>query len=92
MRLCEETMRGKTAEYTGGSADRLCGFKSAAVLQGCTPEQALAGMLAKHIVSIYDMCAAPRLCYAPEVWTEKITDSINYLVLLKALVVEDANG
>ena len=41
MRLCEETMRGKTSEYTGGSADRLCGFKSAAVLQGCTPEQAL---------------------------------------------------
>ena len=31
-------------------------FKVAASLQGIYPEQALAGMMAKHTVSIYDMC------------------------------------
>lgn len=89
---CRMLLAGKAKEYTGDDPDRLSAFKAASVLQGCTPQQALAGMLAKHIVSLYDMCKAPRLSYAPEVWMEKITDSINYLVLLKALAVEDANG
>lgn len=30
--------------------------------------------------------------YSLDRWTEKITDSINYLLLLKALVEEEANG
>ena len=57
-------------------------------LQHCTPEQALAGMLAKHIVSLYDMCFDVGTHYDISTWDEKITDSLNYLFLLKAIVKE----
>ena len=52
------------------------------------PQRALAGMLAKHIVSIYDMCFAEETVYPMDTWDEKITDSLNYLFLLKAIVKE----
>ena len=45
-------------------------------------------MLEKHIVSLYDMfCADGVICDAGT-WDEKITDSLNYLFLLKAIVKE----
>ena len=53
---CEQTLQRKKKEYTGDSQDRLSAFKVAAAMQGCKPERALAGMMAKHIVSLYDMC------------------------------------
>lgn len=46
-------------------------------------------MLAKHVISLFDMCAAGICVFPTEMWEEKITDSINYLVLLKAIIVED---
>ena len=85
---CRVLLMRKTKEYTGDNADRLSAFKAAAALQSCTPERALAGMLAKHIVSLYDMCFAENAVFRPEEWDEKITDSINYLVLLRAIVKE----
>lgn len=72
------------------SEDRLIAFKRAAALQNETVKQALCGMLAKHIVSIYDMSMSNDY-FTPERWTEKITDSINYLLLLKAAVMEEEN-
>ena len=63
-------------------------FKAAAALQHTTPERALAGMLAKHIVSLYDMCFDGDTDYDISTWNEKITDSLNYLFLLKAIVKE----
>lgn len=70
------------------SPDRLAAFKKAAALQNETSAQALLGMLAKHIVSISDMCVA-NSDEPLERWIEKITDSINYLILLRALIEED---
>ena len=87
--LCAATLQRKTGEYAGGCSDRLGSFKSAAALQHGTPSQALAGMLAKHIVSLYDMCFANNVKYDLCTWEEKITDSINYLLLLKAIVKEE---
>ena len=84
---CLSLLGAKGEEYDIGSDDRLHAFKVAAVLQGRTPKQALAGMLAKHTVSVYDMCNEGE--YSLEKWTEKITDSINYLLLLKAMVYEE---
>ena len=84
MHQCEEVLINKAREYA--TEDRLHNFKVAAGLQGITPQQALAGMMCKHTVSIYDMCRAGE--YDITVWDEKITDHINYLLLLKALVVE----
>lgn len=84
---CTDILIAKAKEYA--TEDRLHNFKVAAELQMTTPINALAGMLAKHTVSIYDMCRSGRSC-SMEMWEEKITDHINYLLLLKALVVEDA--
>ena len=89
MRRCADILQKKTKEYTGDDTDRLGAFKAAAALQRCSPERALAGMLAKHIVSVYDMCLAGAEHYGMDAWDEKITDSINYLILLKAIVKEE---
>ena len=75
----------KASEYA--TEDRLHNFKVAAALEGKTPEQALAGMMAKHTVSVYDM-AESGLAYPIDLWQEKITDHINYLFLLNAIVRE----
>jgi len=85
---CGEILQRKAKEYTGDSPDRLSAFKVAAAMQGCGPERALAGMMAKHIVSIYDMCYAEGETYDIAVWDEKITDTLNYLFLLKGIVEE----
>ena len=76
----------KAKEYA--TEDRLHNFKVAAALEGKTQEQALAGMMAKHTVSVYDM-AESGLAYPIELWQEKITDHINYLFLLNAIVREE---
>ena len=76
----------KAKEYA--TEDRLHNFKVAAALEGQTQEQALAGMMAKHTVSVYDM-AESGLAYPIELWQEKITDHINYLFLLNAIVREE---
>lgn len=83
---CLDILVAKAKEYA--TDDRLHNFKVAASLQGIYPEQALAGMMAKHTVSVYDMCHSGDV-YPIELWDEKITDSINYLLLLKALVSEE---
>lgn len=67
--------------------DRLAHFKKAAALQGTTVAQAAFGMLAKHLVSISDMVASTDE-YPLEKWDEKISDSINYLLILRAIVEE----
>lgn len=76
----------KAKEYA--TEDRLHNFRVAAALEGKTPAQALAGMMAKHTVSVYDM-AESGLAYPIELWQEKITDHINYLFLLNAIVWEE---
>lgn len=68
--------------------DRLAAFRKAAHLQGETVKQALCGMLAKHVVSVYDMSMSDNH-FSDAQWTEKITDSINYLLLLKAAIAEE---
>lgn len=85
---CADTLQRKAKEYTGDSPDRLSAFKVAAAMQGCGSEKALAGMMAKHIVSIYDMCYSDSETFDVAVWDEKITDTLNYLFLLKAIVEE----
>ena len=85
---CRDILYHKAMEYA--TEDRLHNFHVAAELRGCTPEQALAGMMAKHTVSVYDMCEATAAEVFPiELWQEKITDSINYLLLLNAMVREN---
>jgi len=69
--------------------DRLSNFKTAAAFQNTTPESALLGMLSKHLVAISDFIRTQRFREEDFTqWEEKITDSINYLHLLEALVQE----
>ena len=87
--ICKSVLIDKAKQYADDS-DRLHNFKIASVIEGCTPIQALAGMMAKHTVSVYDLCRQHDIGLAipPELWEEKITDSINYLLLLKAVLAE----
>ena len=88
---CSMVMLRKSDEYTEGSDDKLEHFRAAAALMGVKPEAALMGMLSKHLVSVADMCMDQRgsAAYSIDQWEEKITDSMNYLFLLKAIIRED---
>ena len=86
LKRCTDVLIVKAREYA--TDDRLHNFKVAAELENCIPRQALAGMMAKHTVSIYDMCNSGQK-YPIELWNEKITDHINYLLLLRAIIEEE---
>jgi hypothetical protein len=79
----------KSAEYSRGG-DRLSNFKKQAAMKGETPEKALLGNWMKHLSSILDIIedieAGQPVVLAQ--LQEKLTDSINYHVLLEALVTE----
>lgn len=85
---CRSMLVRKAEEYAGPT-DRLHNFKVAAELQCTSTRRALSGMMAKHTVSIFDLCEMPHTEADLAMWTEKITDHINYLLLLKAVVIED---
>lgn len=87
MEMCFDILIEKAKEYAD-NGDRLHNFKYAGNLQGINPVKALSGMMAKHTISIYDMCGSEAL-HTREMWDEKITDSINYLLLLKALLIDE---
>ena len=88
IQYCKDLLGLKGDEYDTYDNDRLHAFKSAAVIQHETQKQALAGMMAKHTVSIYDMCSQT-VEFTKEKWIEKITDSINYLLILRAILEEE---
>lgn len=88
---CEHLLTGKGEEYAlNPDIDRLAHFKKAAAMIEGTQREALFGMLAKHLVSLSDMCVSTKE-HSKERWSEKITDSINYLLLLKAIVEEESH-
>ena len=84
--ICNQLLCNKSQEYDFGK-DRLHSFKVAAELLKTTPEEALLGYLTKHIMSIYDMIPEVNN-FSFDKFMEKITDTINYLLLLKGLLYE----
>jgi hypothetical protein len=85
LQRCIDVLVIKGAEYA--TEDRLHNFKVAATIQDVDILEAVAGMMAKHTVSVYDMCGSTEP-FTLEQWDEKITDHINYLILLRAAVIE----
>ena len=89
IRLCLEVLCRKSDEYSTDN-DKLHNFKVAGALQGCSDIKALGGMMCKHTVSIYDLIndfeSGKKI--PVYLWNEKIGDSINYLLLLNAMVIE----
>ena len=92
LQLVTKVLIKKRNEYTpeASTSDCLKNFKNGSSLMG-SPELCLCSYMLKHLVSIFDMSKAPDNYELP-VWTEKITDCINYLFLLKALIVERNNN
>ncbi len=82
----QDVLAVKSMEY--GPVDRLGNFKKTAALRGVKLHQAVGGMMVKHTVSIYDMIESGKP-YSMDQWDEKITDHINYLILLKATLIEN---
>ena len=82
-------MCSKSAEYSRGD-DKLHNFYRAAEIDRISPEEALRGMDLKHRTSISDMLddLAFGIDCPKEVWLEKITDDINYKLLLLGLLYE----
>lgn len=94
-KLIKAVLVNKGAEYTRGD-DRLSNFKRMAAALNSTPESALVGAWMKHIASILDMVDDIETyqdvrkdgVHPMSQWDEKIGDAINYLILLRALVIE----
>ena len=89
----KKTVLGAKAGEYATDSDRLHNFKVAAALQGCTPETALIGMWAKHVVSVVDLVKKLENGYHTPmaVWKEKIGDSSNDLDLLMGLLLDRAS-
>lgn len=87
----QNTLVKKSAEYATDE-DRLHNFKVAADLQGVSMREALAGMMAKHTVSVYDLCSDAGTMYTEAYIDEKIGDHINYLILLKAVLIDEMDS
>lgn len=86
---CRDTLVKKSKEYMRND-DRLYNFKKAAQMDGTNPADALWGMWLKHLVSVSDIIedVSKQKYPSKEILAEKITDSVNYLILLKAIMVE----
>ena len=89
IKAIRETLAGKAKEYA--SEDRLYNFKRAAEIDQTTPENALKGMWLKHVVSVLDLISG-KLERSEHMINEKIGDSVNYLILLEAVLKEKLNS
>ena len=85
----KKVMCAKSAEYARGN-NKLHNFYRAAEVDGISPIEALRGMQLKHRVSISDMLddLMQGKHHPKELWHEKLTDTINYDILLWALLQE----
>ena len=89
---CWKLLFSKRKEYA--TADPFHNFRRAADLQGITKEQALIGMMDKHVISVHDMVneAAEGASFSADKWREKIGDNINYLLILWAMVTMEGGA
>ena len=86
----KELLKLKEGEYSQGG-DRLDQFKKGATLINRKSHQVLQGFMLKHTTAIYDMLQEDNTDMFTQVrWREKIYDHINYLILLLAIVEENA--
>ena len=89
LKRTRDVLASKATEYATVSS-RMHNFIRAGKMLSCTPERALMGMLAKHWISVLDIVDGVErgVEYSEEFVSEKIGDSINYLILLEGLLYE----
>ena len=87
--IAKDTAKGQ--EYSRNN-NRLHNFIEGSKMLGISLPMYLMALRSKHEVSILDMCRdldkKPPVTHSIETWTEKITDSIMYLIILYAYVCE----
>ncbi len=93
---CDELLRVKGADYSGGTAtlqhtrsQRLKSFYTAAERTGLTPMQVLSVLLTKHLQAIETFMKTGQVSSEPI--EERIVDAMNYLMLLNMLIAEQRN-
>lgn len=94
LQKCKTIMTWKSKGYTGQVEDKLSNFKVAAAEfkiahLPVSPKLCLWGYLLKHLTSIRYMCSMKKNMPSRLEWDEKLVDSINYLILLSAMVTEE---
>ena len=79
----------KSAEYSRGN-NKLYNFYRAAEVDRISPVEALRGMHLKHRVSILDMLddLMQDKHHPQALWQEKLTDILNYYILMWAILQE----
>lgn len=85
----KDVLVSKSCDYSSLD-DKLYNFKAQARLLNTTPEEALLGNWSKHLQSILQGIAElpTGKLRVSQWWQEKIIDSINYQILLLALISE----
>ncbi len=90
LEVLRSTLLAKAEEYA--SEDRLHNFKRSAAITGETPEQICIGFFVKHMTSLLDivedLSSGRTESKRVTVYEEKVTDALNYLLLLEALIKE----
>jgi hypothetical protein len=101
MDICSKVLHEKGQAYSGSDEDRLKNFKVADVISSAPnkrpagQKKVLWGYMLKHITSIYYMCgmgsreSGSLKKPSRADWDEKLVDTINYLLLLTAMVDEE---
>lgn len=87
---CKEILNKKGVEYYNCEKGRFVEFKAAAALRNETPRESLAGMMVKHTVKLYSMIDDGNNL-GLKAWEEIISDHINYLILLKAILIDEGD-
>lgn len=86
------TVLASKGDQYDAPGDRLRNFKDAAALTGESPAQVCIGFMAKHLVGLFDVVnrQARGDHSRDHLLDERVTDAVNYLVLLEALVADGA--
>lgn len=88
---CLDLLYLKEKDYSDGK-DRLIQFKNAAKLTDLDTLYSLRGMMVKHTTKLYQMLNDHGFMherFTEAQWDEIICDQINYLYLLKAVLVDE---
>lgn len=87
---CQSILLKKGLEYQSNE-DVFNNFVKGETLLKDTKEKVLFSYLMKHLISLSDMVDKPD-CYSFPIWREKLTDSINYLLILYSMVKENVQN
>lgn len=85
LKSLETALTRKEIEYC--KHDILHCVRTSALLQKCSTREALAGMMAKNTISLYDMLRGKGQ-YVDKVWEDQINENIMDLLVLRALIEE----